>query len=538
MNYKSLYTFLSFIFIISIPVDAQNKYFNNWYFGDKAGINFNTSPPSPLSDGIMNTFEGSGTISDKNGNLLFYTDGDSVWNKNHLPMLNAYGLKGHSSSTQSCLITPYIGDTNKFFLFTADQEFNYDGLNYSIVDMGLDNGLGGIDSTYKNINLTDSISEKLCAAIHSNGYDYWIIVKRPLSSTFHSYLVTCDGIQTTPIISDAGGFYSEKGYMKASKDGKCIVSAELMSNGIVQLFDFNNSTGKITFREIISQTPSKYYYGVEFSPNDSLIYVSNNSSIQQYERYAGNVCSSEVTLSHTGFSAAAMQLAPDNKIYISLQNQHMLSVITDPDDLANPGLNIASFSLGAGNSRESITSFFLPFPMHQKNFEYKLNDTVVCPKNSFVVNAQLPDSFTYQWAPTNIFSDPASSSPEISISENTTAYITITDTYACRKADSTNITSDIDLCPITTIYIPTAFSPNNDGVNDIFLVRGAEIHNFNLDIYDRLGKLVFSSTDQSEAWSGDINGKKGNSAVYIYILNYKDIEGKSHYLKGNLSLIR
>ena len=277
---------------------------------------------------------------------------------------------------------------------------------------------------------------------------------------------------------------------------------------------------------------------MEFSPDDSTIYVSNNTSIHQYERFATNVGLTETILSHTGFSANAMQLAPDNKIYISLQNQHMMSVITDPDDLTNPGLFIANIPLGYGNARESITSFFLPFPMHQTNFEYDLSDTVVCPKNSFIVNAQLPDSFTYQWAPSNIFSDPNSALPQISITENTTAHITITDAYACRKADSTIITADIELCPVTTIYTPTAFSPNNDGVNDVFMVRGAEIYNFKLDIYDRLGKLVFSSTDQNEVWNGDVNGKKGNAAVYIFSLNYKDVEGKSHHIKGNVSLIR
>lgn len=364
----------------------------------------------------MNTFEGAASISDKNGNLLFYSDGDTIWNKSHNPMLNATGLKGHSSATQSCLITPYPGSENKYYLFTVGNESDYEGLHYSIIDMRLDNDMGAIDS-FKNIMLTDSVSEKLCAIIHTNAYDYWIVTRKASSSIFHSYLVSCDGISSTPVISDAGGIYSEKGYMKPSKDGKMLISAELATNGVVQSFDFDNANGFISFNSIISQSTSKYYYGVEFSPDDSIIYVSNNTTISQYQRYASNIGASEIVLNHTGFSCNAMQLAPDNKIYLSIQNQHMMSVINDPDNISNPDLNIASFSLGSGNSRESITSFFYPFPVHKKNFEYSLKDTIICPENSFKMNASLPDTFSYQWSPTHIFNNHLISEPDVNVDE-------------------------------------------------------------------------------------------------------------------------
>jgi gliding motility-associated-like protein len=524
-------------FILSASLYGQGDRFNKWYFGNRAGLDFNTSPPTVLTDSKMNTYEGSASISDDNGKLLFYTNGDSIWNSDHDPMLNGYGLKGHSSSTQSCLITSYPGNTDKYYLFTSDQASNYDGLHYSIIDMTLDNEKGGVDSTIKNIMLTDSVSEKLCAAIHSNGYDYWIIVKRPFSTIFHAYLVNCDGIVTTPVISNAGNLSSQLGYMKASKDGKCIVSAEMSSNGHVLLHDLDNTNGSITFKEVISQTASKHYYGVEFSPNDEVIYVSNNSSIHQYDRFATNVCSTETIISHVGFPAGPMQLAPDNKIYISIDNQHMMSVISDPDNLTAPGLNIAYQSLG-GSARYSIPSFFYPFPTHQTNFEYNLKDTVVCPENSFITNAHLPDSFTYEWAPSNIFSDPNSALPEINITENTTAYITITDAYACRKADSTIMTTDIELCPVTEIFIPKAFSPNNDGTNDQFFIRGTQVENYQLEIFDRWGKIVFSSKNQMQGWNGLINETESSNGVFIWHLKYTDKNNVAQTKKGNVSLIR
>ena len=117
---------------------------NIWYFGGNAGLNFNTSPPTPLFDlPITNTFstEGCSTVSDSNGNLLFYTNGEKVWNKNFQIMFNGDHLSGHNSSTQSSAIIPYPGTYNstenrfdKYFLVTLDQ---YIEQNPSIPNKGV-----------------------------------------------------------------------------------------------------------------------------------------------------------------------------------------------------------------------------------------------------------------------------------------------------------------------------------------------------------------------------------------------------------------
>lgn len=72
-------------------VFGQNEA-NNWYFGYNAGLSFSTDPPTPLTNGALVTGEGSAVISDVNGNLLFYTDGSTVWNANHVVMPNGTGL--------------------------------------------------------------------------------------------------------------------------------------------------------------------------------------------------------------------------------------------------------------------------------------------------------------------------------------------------------------------------------------------------------------------------------------------------------------
>ena len=134
---------LSFLFFTSFVFSQQEA--SNWYFGENAGIKFHPDGSvTALLDGQLNTKEGCATISDSNGNLLFYTDGSKIWNKNHQLMLNGTGLLGHWSSTQVATIVPLPGSTHLFYVFTLDFETNSNGFRYSIVDLDLDGGLGGV----------------------------------------------------------------------------------------------------------------------------------------------------------------------------------------------------------------------------------------------------------------------------------------------------------------------------------------------------------------------------------------------------------
>ncbi len=116
---------------------------NNWVFGGNAWINFSTTAPT-AGTSAMNQQEGSSSISDLNGNLLFYSDGVTVWNAQHQVMPNGTGLPGHFSSTQSSMIVPFPGDLKRYYLFTMDVIGGSNGLSYSVVNMDLDNGKGAL----------------------------------------------------------------------------------------------------------------------------------------------------------------------------------------------------------------------------------------------------------------------------------------------------------------------------------------------------------------------------------------------------------
>src|SRR5215831_18428293 len=261
---------------------------NIWYFGRYAGMDFNSGSPVAIRNSSMFTNEGCATINDKNGQLLFYTDGITVWNRLHQVMVNGTGLLGHFSSSQSAIVVPKPLTPNIYYVFTVDAMENAsNGFNYSIVDMTLQSGLGEV--IQKNIPLIqDTCLEKITAIKNCNGKDVWVIVHPWRGNQFKSFLVTSAGISTSPVISNVGtpaniDFTNAAGCMKASPDGKKLAAAyeRYFTMDFVEVYDFNAQTGIISNPVFIQGTSppggigdDEGQYGVEFSPNNKLLYVS------------------------------------------------------------------------------------------------------------------------------------------------------------------------------------------------------------------------------------------------------------------------
>src|SRR5436190_23876916 len=104
---KILYSgfLIVFIFHFNKQSFAQLPANNNiWYFGDHAGIDFNSGSPVVLTNGAMYDWDISATISDNSGHLVMYCNGDTIWNKNHTPMPNGTALMGNTTGGQTSLI--------------------------------------------------------------------------------------------------------------------------------------------------------------------------------------------------------------------------------------------------------------------------------------------------------------------------------------------------------------------------------------------------------------------------------------------------
>ena len=332
---------------------AQNAA-NNWIFGTRARINFGGNPPSssvttslPVSN-AFNTAEGCSTISDASGDLLFYTDGTTVWDKNHNQMSNGTGLNGNSTSTQSALIVPC--SCHKYFIFTTGNQNDYAvGLCYSIVDMTLNTNLGAVVT--KNTPLLANSPEKVAAVSDGNG-GYWVVAHSMDDNCFHSFRIlsgTCTP-QLPAVVSAVGASYADgyskfgQGQMKFSPDGKLLAHAGLNTEtaggppSFVELFSFSKSTGSITNylggAVTTRDTKPNRFYGLEFSPDSQSLWATTTqttSVIYHYPITSGIGLGTPTPLPLPGGAVAALQLGPDNKIYVARIGQSSIYVLPTPN---------------------------------------------------------------------------------------------------------------------------------------------------------------------------------------------------------------
>ena len=345
MKFTIKYFLFFFLILFTLNTYAQ-KEGNIWYFGNNAGIDFNSGTPIALTDGQMNTMEGCASICDSLGNLLFYTDGLTVWDRTHNIMPNGIGLMGHNSSTQSAIIVKKPKSKNIYYIFTIDAEAGINGLRYSELDMNLNGGGGDITSN-KNILIITPTCEKVTVVKHRNNSDFWIITRLFNSNAFNCYLLTKDGLNVIPIINITNLYLGNNGtnaigYLKASHNGKKIVSANTYLKNF-ELFDFNNSTGILSNAMTFSLNNDNPY-GVEFSPDNNLLYISSQGKIKlnQYNLLSGNQQDIEnskkiIYETNTSLICGALQLGPDGKIYYSIATTfankiYSLGVISNPNN--------------------------------------------------------------------------------------------------------------------------------------------------------------------------------------------------------------
>ncbi|MBK9483994.1 MAG: hypothetical protein IPO01_01860 [Chitinophagaceae bacterium] len=342
--------FFIFSFLISTFYCFAQKQANIWYFGNRAGLDFNQIPPQPLNNSNLNSVEGTSSIADNNGKLLFYTNGLAIMNRKHLLMKNGGALAGHPSSTNNTVIVPLPGNDSIYYVFTtgaaneANQQFQY-----NIVNMKGDGGLGEVEPGGMNAIIEDKIFEKLAAIKHCNNKDTWIVVHKWNSDEYHSYLLTAAGLSLSPVVSNTGliiGGYelNELGTLKFSAKGSKFVAVHPLENDGVELMDFDNTTGifsnPIVFHPNVTPL-SLGVYGAEFSPDGRLLYVTSNdyeaqkATLYQFDITSHNVAaieaSKQIIHQNTDFLAGNLQIGPDLKMYMAMFNDSSVSVIENPN---------------------------------------------------------------------------------------------------------------------------------------------------------------------------------------------------------------
>lgn len=362
---------LFFLILFTSFVYSQGEA-NIWYFGQNAGLDFNSGVPVALTNGQLNTTEGCATISNGAGQLLFYTDGITVWDKNHAIMPNGTSLNGNPSSTQSATIVPLPGSTTLYYIFTLDAFAGANGFCYSIVDLSLNGGNG--DVTTKNILLYTPSCEKISITKHANNIDYWIVSHQWNSSNFVSYLLTSSGLDVAnPVLSNSGVVVNGNtenawGQMKISPDGSKLAICNSFINA--EIFDFDNNTGIISNPIVLIDDYSSY--GIEFSPNSQVLYLTNLDGntpvfkIFQYDLTNPLLINTSIQTIYTSLSnaqvPASLQLASDGKIYVAQVYNTHLSVIDNPDQLGiGCNFQLNSVGLSSGISKYGLPPFVSSF---------------------------------------------------------------------------------------------------------------------------------------------------------------------------------
>lgn len=487
-----------------------------WYFGNNAGVSFSSGLPVALLNGALSTREGCASISNSAGELLFYTDGQTVWNKNHQPMTNGTGLLGHASSTQSAVIVPLPSSEAIYYIFTVPQALDFDGLKYSIVDITQSGGLGAV--TLKNIGLVEPVVEKVTAVRHSNNQDIWVITHGRNNNTFYSFLVNSTGIITTPVISSSGTSHTAPtsnyvGYMKSSPDGNRIALAIHGTLSLFELFDFNRSDG--TLSNPITFENYNFPYGIEFSPDASKLYLGKMKSpptIYQVNLNAGSpngIINSATPVGGASSDIGALQLSPDGKIYITYDYAEYLGVINNPNETGSlcnysqTGVYLAG-RLGRLGLPTFIQSYFLPVGAY--------SNSPVCEGETLHLYASAAGATSYTWTGPNGYYSTLQN-PEIFNS-------------TLSQSGNYTVTANFGAAGNTSAQIQVTINPNPEITlgNDTIVCQGKTITLSPGGGFQSYNWSTGAITPQIEAVNAglysvnitDMNGCQGYSQIQIY----------------------
>jgi len=616
--------FILIIFTLIIhPESICQKQANIWYFGTIGyGLDFSEGDPILTTGHRMRATAGCTSICDKDGNLLFYTNGGSIrfgtksmgglWNQSHFRMKGSEdffsGKIGSSNSQQAAIAFLKPESVDTYCLFTIESGLifaNNDisrGLTYSEIDMKGDRGLGEVVLSDKNISIY--ALENMVAALHQNGQDYWLITthynhKLRLLEGFDSFLVTKNGIASEAIFSEVSlSHQTGVGVLKLSPDGKMLMSIA------GKFFYFNNSSGKLDEISEINEIFMKEKVAPgAFSPNSRFVYGFDvDGFLVQYDLL---IRDSKVIISENTSGTYDIQIGPNGKIYL-FDRQEIL------DSMGISVINCPNLKGKACNFQSKIVSFpftaqneFPEFPEHIFAYEGPLfvdlgPDTTVCPGDSIILSLQ-NGSTNYLWPDGSqgnsfIITQPGwywvDASNEcgtmrdsilvrgfenvgLSLGEDTTIcegetvsirpllsgnysysnfvwqdsstnssflaskdqWYTLSVDYVCGTLkDSVKVCLEDCSCQF---FLPSAFTPNNDGLNDVFSPTTAcELSRYSLIIYNRWGNRIFKSSELENPWRGE----KVSEGVYVWVLNYQYVDQherlRSITRQGTVTLFR
>ena len=434
-------TFLVAAFLC-IGTGLRAQHYQKWMFGTGNGMDFRTDPPIPYKEGSPKaTFPLISTsVCDKDGKLVFYTKGDTVWNAKGNPLLR-HKYRWPWSGRMAPLLLPVPGNDTLYYLFGISEETFRHKLQYLLLNSKANRREGEIvypqPSTTTNyfVRLMDSASVMLAATLHCNRKDTWVVSY--YDRNLYAFLVSDTGVSRTPVVSPlpagmvADPIY-EQGQMKFSGSGEKLLMP-MVSNGAVLVAEFNDLTGAFQNYLSIPLPAEQHFEDGELSPDGSKLYIGSydlprretkRHDIFQMDLRSGEV--SAITASWTRISNVSdmtycsprsclitnrtMAAAPDGRIYISGEvKQEKLSVIEDPN---LPGLlcNYRRNNFRLGSTGINILYNYVrsaSFTPNQNGIQAKRS---ICRNQPFTFSLLYKNVDSVRWH----FADPPSGAANIS----------------------------------------------------------------------------------------------------------------------------
>lgn len=316
-------------------VYAQRE--NVWAFGYHAGVDFNGAAPVPITTSMATT-EACASVCSATGQLLFYTNGERVWDQNGNFMQNGITIATQqiSSTTQGATIVLMPDSPSKYYIFSLSSIENGPGgwgkLYYTVVDMSMNNGLGAVDASRTGVLVDTGLQENM-TAVAGRDCNVWLLTITQ-KGVLKAFSIDHNGVNTVAVQSPV---IPGSGIQAVPIPGSIAVSPDrtkvAIADSAVTLYDFNAATGTVS-NPLVLATQS-FHYAVCFSANSSKLYATRLGidGVKQFDLSSGipSVIAGSLVLLNPGFpSPCALKRGPDDKIYC-FPNNFTLGVINQPN---------------------------------------------------------------------------------------------------------------------------------------------------------------------------------------------------------------
>jgi len=206
-----------------------------------------------------------------------------------------------------------------------------------------------------------------------------------------------------------------------------------------------------------------------------------------------------------------------------------------------PDTGTYEITLTVGSGASACTDIFsreitLLYP---PEITIEIEPEIISLGESTQLNVSQNSNYTYEWSPANSLDFSDIPNPVATPTETTTYTVIVTTKEGCVSEAMITVEVLPPACDEPNIFIPNAFTPNNDGENDIFRVRASSlITEFYLAVYNRWGEQIFESRDIATGWDGAFRGRTLSPDVYGFFVQIRCGDNEEYFKKGNVTLLR